>query len=231
MPTQPNSRYRPRFSPVAFALSLALTCGCALRLRPSGEARSSSDTAASSEAEAAAIGQALKSAEARKSGYQLAPKDIIEVTVYEEDDLHKTVEIGDDGLINLPIVGQVRVSGLTAAQVEATLRRLLGDYLVSPQVSVQIKEYHARKFFVLGEVAKAGSFDLPRGRAMTALEAIASAGGLMKTAAAARTRVLRRIDGNVTSIPVPIPEILAGDKGKDVHVLPDDVIYVPQRAF
>jgi polysaccharide export outer membrane protein len=102
---------------------------------------------------------------------------------------------------------------------------------VHPQVTVKVKEYHARRIYVLGEVKNPGAFQLPSDQTLTVVETIALAGGLTKTAASNRTRVVRQAGGKVESFVVPVGDVTRGDKAKDLVLQPGDVVFVPQAIF
>ena len=111
--------------------------------------------------------------------YRLAPGDTVHIEVFGEEDLSRDVRLSQDGRINYAFVGQIELAGLTLAEVESTIHdRLLGDYLVRPQVSVTMAEY--RPFFINGEVKSPGSFAYQPG--LTVSKAISLAGGLTERA-------------------------------------------------
>jgi polysaccharide export outer membrane protein len=129
------------------------------------------------------------------------------------------------------MVGEVVLGGLTTLQAEARLRDMLKTQLVEPQVSVEVKEYHARQVFILGEVAKPGSYDMPPDRELSAVEAIAMAGGLTKYASPNATRVVRKSGKGLEKLVVPVGTVTAGDKSQDLALRPGDVVYVPETMF
>jgi polysaccharide export outer membrane protein len=113
------------------------------------------------------------------TGYRLGPGDVINVQVFGEDDLTRELKLGEDGRINYAFVGQIRLQGMTLLEVEQEItRRLKGDYLVNPQVSVTMAAY--RPFFISGEVKSPGGFPYQPG--LTVSRAIALAGGLTERA-------------------------------------------------
>ncbi|MGL5838578.1 MAG: polysaccharide biosynthesis/export family protein [Sphingorhabdus sp.] len=106
--------------------------------------------------------------------YRLAPDDKLKIAVYGEEQLTGEFLVGSDGNISFPLVGMVRVAGLTLAELQAGLASELGGtYLNNPRVSVDMVEY--RPVYVLGEVNKAGQFPYKVG--MTVNAAVATAGG------------------------------------------------------
>jgi len=169
-------------------------------------------------------------ASAEKSGdYRISVSDLVEINVYEEKDLSVTVRVTPDGAISYPLLGNVRVLGLTPSEVEQKITTLLAeDYLVNPQVNVLIKEF--AQVFIMGQVKAPGSYQLKEG--MTVIGAIAMAGGLTDTAASNNVRVVRVEAGQKQIFTVPIGSILqGGDRSKDLALKPNDTITVPESFF
>jgi polysaccharide export outer membrane protein len=127
--------------------------------------------------------------------YQLAAEDQIAIEVYGEDDLRSAVRLNADGAVSLPLLGSVKLVGLTLNQAAARLTELYGrDYLVNPRVNVMLLGYAKRRFTVLGQVNRPGSYEMPEGSqsGIDILEAIAIAGGYTRIAAPERISVKRR---------------------------------------
>ncbi|MGA1826081.1 MAG: polysaccharide biosynthesis/export family protein [bacterium] len=111
--------------------------------------------------------------------YNVGPSDVLEISVWGEPDLNKTVLVSSDGAINFPLLGKVLVAGLTIEETEEKITSLLGrDYLVNPQVNINIKEYNSQKVVALGEVQKPGSYVLTGPTSI--LELLSKAGGVTK---------------------------------------------------
>jgi len=185
---------------------------------------------------AAAVGDpaldlALHQLEADAREYKIGPQDLLSISVFRERDLSKEGRVAEDGKFRFPLAGEVALGGLSTMQAEATLREALKPYLVDPEVSVSIKEYRSHRVFVLGEVAKPGSYDFSPDRGLTVVEAIALAGGFTKYGSAGRTKVVRKVGKDLQNIVVPVDLVMKGDKSKDVSLLPDDVVYVPETIF
>jgi polysaccharide export outer membrane protein len=168
-----------------------------------------------------------------KKQYKINPTELLQITVYQEPDLERTVRVTNDGCISYPLIGKVQVSGLTVIEAEEKIAALLGkDYYVNPQVSIFIKEFQAEKVVIIGEVKNPGAYDLPQGREITLLEAVALAGGFTKVASADSIRIIRVENGKQKYIPVRVSDITkGGDKSKDIILKPGDIIYIPERIF
>ena len=114
-----------------------------------------------------------------RADYLLATGDVIYVRVYGEDDLTMRLAVPSDGTARYAFVGDFQLAGKTVGQVEQEITdRLMGDYLIDPQVSVSMAEF--RDFFVQGEVARTGS--IPWQPGLTVRTAISLAGGLRERA-------------------------------------------------
>lgn len=165
--------------------------------------------------------------------YRISPLDTLDIRVYQEPDLDRIVEVSSEGSISFPLIGTVKVSGLTILEAEKKLEKLLGaDYLVNPHVNIKILKYHTRKVIVMGEVKNPGNYSFPEGRDLTVLEAIAMAGGFTEIAAIDRTSVIRIEKGKQVQYRIKISDITkSGDKTKDMILKPNDIIYVPERIF
>lgn len=164
--------------------------------------------------------------------YTVGGKDVLDISVYEEKDLTKRVRVSEEGYITFPLLGQVKVSGLTTAQIEKKLTKLLEkDYLVNPQVQVMVKSFESRKVSVLGAVKQPGSYSLI-GRT-TIVEAISKAGGLdmeEKWKNAVLLRPNQKGDQKeITSITLDLEKLLkGGDTSLNLEVRDKDTIFIPR---
>jgi polysaccharide export outer membrane protein len=113
--------------------------------------------------------------------YKIGPEDLLEISVFEEEKLNKTVRVSSQGNISLPLLGILRVKGLTVNELEREIRDLLAEkYLQNPNVTVFIKEYRSQRISVMGAVEKPGVFDVTGQK--TVLDMLAMAGGLKEDA-------------------------------------------------
>ena len=165
--------------------------------------------------------------------YKIQPEDILQVTVYEHDDLKTKARVSTNGKISFPLLGKVEVAGLTVQEVEDNLTVALEkDYLVHADVQVFIEDYHTKQITVLGAVKEPGKYDMNTEKETTVLEAIAMAGGFTKVASRNGTRIIRNEDDEEKAIPIRITDITKkGMKDKDVVLQSGDVIFVPESFF
>ena len=113
--------------------------------------------------------------------YKMGPEDLLEISVFEEEKLNKTVRVSSQGNVSLPLLGILRVKGLTATELEREIRDLLAEkYFQDPHVTVFIKEYRSQRISVMGAVEKPGVIDVAGQK--TILDMLAMAGGLKEDA-------------------------------------------------
>ena len=191
-----------------------------------------SNAGAAGSRSAAAAGPAAVSAPA---GYQLSASDQIAVEVFGEDDLRTAARVGGDGAVSLPLLGSVRLGGLTLAQAAARLTELYGrDYLVNPKVNVSLVSYAKARFTVLGQVNRPGSYEMPEGAAggIDILDAIAMAGGYTRIAAPERISVRRKGPNGDEVIKVNAKKLARSGSGSgSFRVEPGDRITVGESIF
>jgi polysaccharide export outer membrane protein len=113
--------------------------------------------------------------------YKIGPQDLLEITVFDVEKLNKTVRVSGQGNINLPLLGVLKVKGLTVEELEREIRSLLAEkYIKDPQVNVLIKEYRNQQITVMGAVKNPGVYDVTGSKMI--LDMLAVAGGLREDA-------------------------------------------------
>lgn len=164
--------------------------------------------------------------------YTLQPGDLVEIKVFQEDNMSRIVRVDGNSKISFPLVGTISVKDCSLEMAEQRLVNRLKDYIKNPQVSILIKEYGNKTIYVLGQVKKPSAIQLPPEKSSTVLEAITSAGGFTDIANTSKVRVLRMENGKQTSLDVDVSQITKqGDKSLDITLMPGDVIFVPQSMF
>jgi protein involved in polysaccharide export with SLBB domain len=162
--------------------------------------------------------------------YVLRPGDVVQVKVYQEDDLTSVSRIGKDGTITIPLLGSVKVVSNSLEQATIIIRDLLAkDYLVDPQVNLNVTEYARRRFTVLGQVQKPGTYDMPADEAVSLLQAIATAGGYTRIANSHRITVQRVVGSEKKLVRLDAEALAVDKKEKPFEILPDDVIVVGEK--
>lgn len=163
--------------------------------------------------------------------FLLGPEDVLEVSVWRNQDLSRTVVVRPDGKISLPLVGDVQASGLNASQVAAKIAAKLTEFKENPNVSVSLKEVNSYFIFVLGEVLKPGKYPLKS--YVTVLQGVSMAGGFTPYASKNRMQVIRtrtNEDGKESQIRIPVPynELVSGKGEIENFILKSgDTIVVP----
>lgn len=159
--------------------------------------------------------------------YRISPRDILDVSVFQVPDLNKTVQVGDDGNITLPLIGQTKVVGKTTNQAEAEIAdRLRRKYLQSPQVSVLVKQY-GQRVTVSGEVKSPRVLAVDG--ALTLTQAIANAGGLSDLANGNRVHIARSSNGHIHDQVYSLNQIQAG-KAVDPTLRGGDLVVAEQSG-
>jgi polysaccharide biosynthesis/export protein VpsN len=153
------------------------------------------------------------------SSYKLGSGDMISVRVLGEDDLKRErVRLSDAGTLSFPVLGEIRVKGMTVGALEEHITNgLKGRYLLNPQVTVSIEEY--RNFFVNGMVEKPGGYPFSPG--LTVRKAISVAGGFKERAAREKINIIRDDDPSQTPRKVDL----------NTAVLPGDILTVEESFF
>jgi polysaccharide export outer membrane protein len=157
---------------------------------------------------------------AQISEYRLSLEDVVEVSVWKEPDLSRTVPIRPDGKITLPLIGDIQAQGLRPTELEQSVQKQLGSLVRDPRVTVIVHDVNGNKVFVTGQVLHSGAF--PLRSSMSVLQALAMAGGLAEFADRGDISVLRA-DGR--RLEVDYDDLVRG-KSK-VSLGPGDTVVVP----
>jgi polysaccharide export outer membrane protein len=169
-----------------------------------------------------------KAADAQANGgYIIGPEDILAINVWKEPDISRSVPVRSDGAISLPLVGEVEAGGKTTVELEQEITAKLRTYISEPVVAVMVQEMRSKRFNVLGQVAKPGSYLLTSNT--TVLDAIALAGGFRDFAKQKSIYVLRKNpDGSETRLPFNYKDAVKGKNvEQNVKLLPRDSVVVP----
>lgn len=154
------------------------------------------------------------------------------MTVFQEPDLKSTLRVSSEGTIAFPLIGAVPVAGLSPQLAATGIQdRLAKGYLINPQVTVTVMEFAKRRFTVLGEVQKPGSYDLPVQQELTVLQAIGMAGGYTRIANPSKVTLMRKADGKSSTLELNAKRMARGNADSAVVVQPGDVITVAESRF
>jgi len=161
------------------------------------------------------------------SDYIIGADDVLAINVWKEPDFSRSLPVRPDGKISLPLVGDLTAGGLTPVQLQSHIRQQLLNYLSHPEVAVIVQEARSKKFNIVGEVQRPGSYTFSK--PMTALDAIAAAGGFRDFAKTTKIYVLRvNGDGSHTRIPFNYRKVIQGRKSyPNPELEPRDTVVVP----
>ncbi len=158
--------------------------------------------------------------------YRLGPEDVIEVSVWKEPEMTKTLIVQPDGKIFYPLIGEVQAVGKTVKEVQAEISKRLEKFVTDAAVTVILLKTQHYKFFVTGKVNKPGEFLV--GRPTSVLQAIAMAGGLTPFASPKSIKIVRKRGGLDEVYPFNYREVSKGLLlSQDIILEPGDVVVVP----
>jgi polysaccharide export outer membrane protein len=153
--------------------------------------------------------------------------DVLAINVWKEPDISRSIQVRSDGNISLPLVGEVQAAGRTPVQLKQDITAKLQNYIAKPEVTVMVEQINSKKFNILGQVAKPGSYSLTL--APTVMDAIAIAGGPRDFAKQKAVYILRQNpSGGQSRIVFNYKDFI---KGKNLHqnikLEPHDTVVVP----
>lgn len=206
----------------AAAVSLVITV-CAWAEEPVAAKRPGATAARAAAEEPLAAPPRVAAAD---GDYKIGPEDLLDIAVWNNTAISRAVPVRPDGKISLPLLNDVQAAGLTPMELRDVLAKSLAEYMPTPEVSVIVREVHSFKVSVLGEVKKAGQFELKS--RTTVLDVIALAGGFTEFAARSRIVILRPSGATVKRVPFNYNKaVSSGAQQEDLFLQPGDVVLVP----
>jgi polysaccharide export outer membrane protein len=162
--------------------------------------------------------------------YIIGSGDVLKITVYDHDDLLTVTRVSDNGVIILPLLGQINVNRLSISKISKKIADLYSDgYLVNPQVSIFVQEFRSKKAVVLGYVNNPGLIELSG--PTTFLELLSKAGGLATDFGETAT-IKRIVDGKNKMISVNIKSLtLGGDMSQNISIREGDTVYISKAGM
>lgn len=171
--------------------------------------------------------------------HTLSLADRVRVVVYQEDDLTSLTRIDARGRINMPLLGEIAIGGMTVVEAQAAIENAYkeGRFLRNPQVTISVEDYAPREVSISGAVRSPGRYALPVESTFTVVELVTKAGGITdigKGTAVTVTRVLP--DGSRKVFTVDVDSAIKGKKSSkeedsSLMLLPGDNVYVPERLI
>jgi polysaccharide biosynthesis/export protein len=182
---------------------------------------------AGSSAPASVPTPAQPAAGVRPDSYIVGAEDILSIYVWKEPEMSKTVPVRPDGMISLPLVGEIKAAGYTPVQLQDVLVEAMKKLISDPQVTVIVEKVSSLSFNIVGEVGRPGYFPLTR--RMTVLDAIAMAGGFKDFAKTKKVYVLRTAaNGTQERLPFNYKEVISGkNPQQNIELQARDTIVVP----
>ncbi|CAA6679484.1 MULTISPECIES: polysaccharide biosynthesis/export family protein [unclassified Lentimonas] len=167
------------------------------------------------------------------NNYVLKPSDVIQIEVYQEPDLDKSVRIEGDGTVALALVGKVKVAGMTIAESKSLITDLYNrDYLVDPQISVLVVSFSPKVIHILGSVNRPGVVEIPPDRDLTLTEAMAMVNGVTRLGNPKAIKIKRvDKDGHSRQMEVNFSKIVTDPDVRDIVLKEGDTIWVPERII
>ena len=159
------------------------------------------------------------------AGYRLSPQDVIEISVWQHEDLSRVLTVESDGWISYPLAGRVQAGDRTIAELSEELIRRISQHIPNPQITVTVREYRGLSVTVLGSVRRSGHYSIAGGKNL--LDVLAEAGGVSDGGNLSRVRVIR----NGHRETVNLKPVLEGERELLVNLEPGDTIYVPRKRF
>lgn len=165
--------------------------------------------------------------------YILQPSDLLNVQVFQEENLKRDVRVSQEFSISLPLIGKVDLKGKSLRQAEELIRELYDrDFLVNPQVNVVVTEYAKRSVNVIGAVNQPGAVLFPQEQGLTLLDAISRAGGFSRLANRSQVKLTRtNADGKSETYIINVDNLIKGNSSNSWHLLANDIVFVPERIL
>lgn len=171
--------------------------------------------------------------------YKITLTDLLRVDIYLEEDLRTLSRVDAKGRINLPLVGEVAVAGLTVSEAQKAVENAYRDgrFLRAPQVTINVEAYAAREVSIQGQVRSPGRYPLPIETSMTVLELVTKAGGFTDTARGTAVTVTRVLpDGKKQVFTLDVDSLIKGKSGastadNSLLLEPGDIVFVPERII
>jgi polysaccharide export outer membrane protein len=161
------------------------------------------------------------------NGYVIGDDDLLEINVWKEQELSRTIPVRSDGKISLPLVGEIQAAGRTPVQLEEEITGRLRNFITEPAVTVMVQKINSLKFNVMGEVTKPGAYPLTT--SLTVVDAIAAAGGFKDFAKKKSIYVLHTgADGKELRAKFKYEDFVKGhNPQQNVRLQPGDTVVVP----
>lgn len=163
--------------------------------------------------------------------YVLQPSDLLNVQIFQEDNLKRDVRVSQEYSITLPLIGKVDVKGKTLRQAEAFIAKLYydGEFLQNPQVNVVVVEYAKRSVNVIGQVNQPGAVLFPQEQGLTFMDAISRAGGFSRLANRKQVKLTRtNTEGKSETYIINADDLIKSASSNTWQLQANDIIFVSE---
>jgi polysaccharide biosynthesis/export protein len=158
--------------------------------------------------------------------YKIGVGDILRINTWKEPDLSlEDAMVRSDGKITFPLLDDIQAQGSTTMELKAKIEKMLAEYVEAPNVTITLANPASQRFYILGEVVNTGEY--PITKKLTVMQAFALAGGFTEWASKNNILLIRRSEGQKTTVTIKYKDILKGDFSKDIALKADDTIIVP----
>ena len=158
--------------------------------------------------------------------YIIGEADMLDINVWKETDVSRTVPVRPDGKISLPLLNDLQAAGLTPMQLQQQITEKLRKFLTEPQVTVIVTQINSQRVYIMGEVSHPGAFPLLPNT--TILQLITTAGGFTQFANTSKVRLVRNENGKQTTYSFNYKEVIEGKRPEqNLTLKPGDSIVVP----
>ena len=156
--------------------------------------------------------------------YVIGPEDVLDIFVWKEESLTKTVPVRIDGKISLPLLDDIQASGLTPLQLKEELTKKLSGFVDNPTVTVTVKEANSYRVFISGEVKQPGIVRIRH--EVTLVNLIIMVGGFTEWANKRKILIITKENGKEKRITANYNKIIDGDT-PDIVIKPGDTVIIP----
>jgi polysaccharide export outer membrane protein len=171
-------------------------------------------------------------AQTASSNYKLSPGDLFDFRVYQESDLDAVVRLSGDGSAILPLIGTIRLGGLSIDQATTLLQSRYKDgYLVNPQITITVRSFAKKFYTMLGQVTRPGSYDMQGEQEIPLFQAVGLAGGYTKIADPSKVTVKRQSEQGETILKLNAKKMAGGTDKSTFMIKAGDIITVGESFF
>jgi polysaccharide export outer membrane protein len=161
------------------------------------------------------------------ANYIIGPGDILGISIWKDEALTKDVVVLPDGIISFPLLGQLKASGKTVAQLKTEIEEKIAQYVSDPVLNIEVKQVNSMLIYVIGRVNQNGG-RFPLNTNVTVLQALAMAGGLNPFAERNKIKVFRQEDGKTKFLPFHYDDVIKGKRlEENIELKRGDIIVVP----